>query len=53
MDEFGIAPKMLRPTGDYDRSNEGPSRKRSQTQTQFSDGPIPGIPVLKTLEPVR
>lgn len=51
MDEFGIAPKMLRPTGDYDRSNEGPSRKRSQTQ--FSDGPIPGIPVLKTLEPVR
>ncbi|KAG8274095.1 G patch domain-containing protein 1 [Homalodisca vitripennis] len=51
MEEHGIAPKVLRPTGDY-RSSEGTSRKRQMTQ--FSDGPIPGMPVLRTLlEPIR
>lgn len=51
MDEFGIAPKTLRPTSEYKQADQGSSRKRQLKH--FTDGPIPGVPVLKTLEPVK
>jgi hypothetical protein len=44
MDEFGIAPKVLRATSDF---NEG-SKKRARSH-HLSDGPIPGEPVLREL----
>jgi hypothetical protein len=49
MDAFGIAPKVLRATSDF---NEG-NKKRSRMH-QLSEGPIPGEPVLRELlKPVR
>ncbi|KAK9882696.1 hypothetical protein WA026_022746 [Henosepilachna vigintioctopunctata] len=42
MGEFGFAPQAIRATKDYDTTNK---RKRKV----FSDGPIPGEPVLHTL----
>ncbi|XP_044764711.1 G patch domain-containing protein 1 homolog [Coccinella septempunctata] len=42
MDEFGFAPQSIRATKDYDTSKK---RKRKV----FSEGPIPGEPVLHTL----
>ncbi|XP_023013048.2 G patch domain-containing protein 1 [Leptinotarsa decemlineata] len=40
--EYGIAPQTVRATDDYSTSK----KRRKQV---FSDGPIPGIPVLETL----
>lgn len=49
MDEFGIAPKVLRATSDF---NDG-SKKRARRHN-VSDGPIPGEPVLRNLlQPVK
>ncbi|KAJ9586453.1 hypothetical protein L9F63_019891 [Diploptera punctata] len=44
MDDFGIAPKVLHATSDFNDS----SLKRKKHHT-FSDGPIPGEPVLREL----
>lgn len=44
MDEFGIAPKVLHATNDFNDS----SLKRKKNH-QLSDGPIPGQPVLTEL----
>lgn len=44
MDEFGIAPKVLRARSDFNES----SMKRVRSH-QLSDGPIPGEPVLMGL----
>lgn len=52
MDEFGFAPKTLQAKSNYNQVQSGLSRKRPLME--HTDGPIPGIPVLKTLvEPVR
>jgi hypothetical protein len=49
MDEFGIAPKVLRTTSDFNDS----SKKRARRHN-ISDGPIPGEPVLTDLlQPVK
>ncbi|PSN30385.1 G patch domain-containing protein 1 [Blattella germanica] len=49
MDEFGIAPKVLRATNDFNDSDL--KRKRSH---HLSDGPIPGVPILnEILQPAR
>lgn len=52
MEEFGIAPKVLRATKEYDSTVNKNERKR---QMMFpSDGPIPGEPVLRNLlEPAK
>lgn len=42
--EFGIAPKVLRATSDYNQSS---SRKRAHSN--YSTGPIPGQPVLRDI----
>uniref|UniRef100_A0A1B6DZX4 G-patch domain-containing protein n=1 Tax=Clastoptera arizonana TaxID=38151 RepID=A0A1B6DZX4_9HEMI len=52
MDEFGIAPKVLRATEKYDSAINNNNRKKLIGSS--SRGPIPGEPVLKNLlEPVR
>ncbi|XP_071450993.1 G patch domain-containing protein 1 homolog [Hetaerina americana] len=49
MDEFGIAPKVIKATSDY-RDQQVKKRGRSRNL----DGPIPGEPVLHSLlQPVR
>jgi len=49
MDEFGIAPKVLHATSDF---NDG--RKKRARRNDVSDGPIPGEPVLRDLlQPVK
>ncbi|XP_046396978.1 G patch domain-containing protein 1 homolog [Ischnura elegans] len=50
MEEFGIAPKVIRATSDY--RDHGSSRKRERNAP--AEGPIPGVPVLLSiLQPVR
>ena len=44
MDEFGIAPKVLRTTSDFNEGNKKRARRHD-----VSDGPIPGEPVLQEL----
>lgn len=49
MDEFGIAPKVLRATSDFNEGNKKRARRHN-----VSDGPIPGEPVLRELlQPVK
>lgn len=49
--EFGIAPKGIRTTSDY-ANHEKKGQKRERVNQ--SDGPIPGVPVLKELlKPVK
>ncbi|KAJ4427392.1 hypothetical protein ANN_25013 [Periplaneta americana] len=49
IDEFGIAPRVLRATSDFNEAR----KKRGRTH-DLSEGPIPGEPVLKELlQPVK
>lgn len=50
LEEFGIAPTVVRAKPEYSGERGGVKRER----VRFSDGPIPGEPVLKSiLEPAR